>query len=84
MCGVRGEGQAGCRQLKTGMRASCHCLNATLPSTAAPTATTTNQLQAKMREAEDRRKREAAAEKEQRAAKNSAAAARPKFSFKLA
>jgi hypothetical protein len=42
-------------------------------------------LQAKMREAEERRKQEAQLERERRQnAKGNAAANRPKFSFKLA
>ena len=42
-------------------------------------------LQAKMREAEERRKQEAQLERERRQnAKGNAAASRPKFSFKLA
>ncbi len=40
-------------------------------------------LQAKMREAEERRRQEVAAEKERRLAKTHAAASRPKLAFKL-
>ncbi len=55
-----------------------YCLQAA-PAPATPPAG----LQAKMREAEERRKQEAAAEKERRLQKNNAAGNRPKFSFKL-